>query len=218
MFARMWIGPMIAALAVVLSLPCAAEVSASGYDRMDGDYIRPNRRPTPKRNFNTTLSESDRLNIYSVKRSGKSRAGMSTGSGRTVKSESSQILDQQNDAYGPEVNRILPSGDSRRANDAGSAVVEAGDAGANENAASPADIETTEAEDVPAASPPQPRALSDAELAGAMVFCSKNLLEYHWDRNCAMLKNVKPTPLTLLSAKNSNYVECSECKVYRPQR
>ena len=78
MFTLKWIRATVLIVCLVIGVPCLAQNAGTGYDRMDGNYVKPSRREQPKRNFNNTTKE--RLNIYKVKRSANSRAGASGAS------------------------------------------------------------------------------------------------------------------------------------------
>lgn len=45
-----------------------------------------------------------------------------------------------------------------------------------------------------------------------VVFCSREIYEYHLDRDCPMLDGTTPTPRRLKFAKSGRYTECSACR------
>jgi len=208
MFTTTWIRAVAVFAFVAVTLPCRAQNAGTGYDRMDGDYVKPSKREQPKRNFNNVTKE--RLYIYKSKRSANSRAG--TGLQYAVSGDAVPRDD---------------SNESRRAKDR--LITDPVDAGVEIQLDEPADmddskqdasesgdgLQTTEAVDVVAEEEVPEVLPSRAVDPNQMVFCSKRLMEFHWDVDCAMLKNVRPTRLTYSDAKEAHYTECTACGAKR---
>lgn len=197
MFTTTWNRAVAVFAFALVALPGLAQNAGSGYDRMDGDYVKPSKREQPKRNFNNITKE--RLNIYKVKRAANSRSG--TGLQYVVDQDSVPADD---------------SHESRRAADR--SVDSKGDSNTDASITAPETdsksdgaLQTTEAADV-SAEEAAPEVLPSRSVdPNQMVFCSKRLMEFHWDQECAMLKNVRPTRLTYSDAKEARYTECTAC-------
>ncbi len=204
MFTTTWIRAMAVFTFIVVALPCLAQNAGTGYDRMDGDYVKPSKREQPKRNFNITTKE--RLNVYKVKRSANSRAG--TGI-QYVVSTDAVPGDDSHESRRAKDRSITVQGhddDDRELEHSGEgAETEAEDRDSDN------ELQTTEAVDV-VSEEIVPQVLPSRTVdPDQMVFCSKRLMEFHWDQECAMLKNVKPTRLTYSDAKEARYTECTAC-------
>lgn len=204
MFTLKWIRAMAVFVFLVLGLPCLAQNAGSGYDRMDGDYIKPSTREQPKRNFNNTAKE--RLNIYKVKRSANSRAGTEM---QYVVSTDTVPADDSHESRRAKDRSVAVEGDE------GTEIQldEPADAVATEGEGSESDegLQTTEAVNV-VSEEVTPEVLPSSSVdPNQMVFCSKRLMEFHWDQECSMLKNVKPTRLTYSDAKEAHYTKCTAC-------
>ena len=208
MFTCKWIRATAIITLTVLALPCLGQTSGGGYDRMDGNFIKPSKRAQPKRNFN--LATQERANSESSRRVGESRSATSATRSKTWheddREESRAAEGRKSPAHRPQADSDgsgLPEGTEVSPPESGEAVK------ANIG------YETTEASDVvaePAAAPVARPAPADENQ---LVYCSKRLLEFHWDVECSMLKNVKPTRLTYKVAKESRYVECIYCSAKR---
>lgn len=204
MFTMKWIRATAVFVFLVLGLPCLAQNAGVGYDRMDGDYVKPSKREQPKRNFNNTAKE--RLNIYKVKRSANSRAG--TGMQYVVSKDTVPADDSHESRRAKDRSIVIQSDEG-----AGIQLDETADPTAAEAEGSDSEngLRTTEAVDV-VSEAVMPEVLpSRAVDPNLMVFCSKRLMEFHWDQACSMLKNVKPTRLTYSDAKEAHYTECTAC-------
>lgn len=205
MFTIRWIRTTIIFTLILLALPGLAQSTGGGYDRMDGDFIKPSKREQPKRNFNITNKE--RLNIYSVRRSANPRAG--TGMTYTTTSDGSATgkIDEDVASTNRSTSDATGNPENTQSGESGQDGKVAPDAESN----SQTGIKTTEAmdvvEDADMESIQRPLAVSETQL----VFCSKRLMEYHLDQNCPMLKNVNPTRLTYAEAKATRYTACTEC-------
>ncbi len=204
MFTLKWIRATAVFAFLVMGLPCLAQNAGSGYDRMDGDYVKPSKREQPKRNFNNTTKE--RLNIYRVKRSANSRAGTEM---RYVVSTDTVPADDSHESRRAKDRSVAVPGNEGaeiQLDDPAAAVATERDA-----SESGEDLETTEAVDV-VTEEVTPKVLPSRSVdPHQMVFCSKRLMEFHWDQECAMLRNVKPTRLTYSDAKEARYTECTAC-------
>lgn len=186
-------------LLVAGALPVWAQSSSSGFDRMEGDVIRPNVREVPKRNFN--LSGKKRVGTESVRSSANPRSGTATtyqpvsGSAAQDDRFESRAAKDRNKA-----DRFRQPGDETTAVPRKREEVE-------KPQAEDEVVSTQEATDVEAPAAATPRPFDENQL----VYCSKRLLEFHWDQNCAMLKNVEPTRLTYKDARAARYAECTAC-------
>lgn len=217
MYILKWIQAAVLTLTlVILALPAQAGNPAGGYDRMDGDFVRPNRRPTPKRDF-SNAPEGERVNTYSAERR--------TSTFRTQRNQSrssawrrgtaSKMVNPQARPYLPHVTRVTPE---PNANDrfpqpeessgevSGESVVEYEP---DERGTSPVAARRSPEDGEPTAAPEPLPTVGTSEAR--LVYCSKTLHEYHLDPNCAMLTNYRPTPMSYESAKAANYVECTHC-------
>jgi hypothetical protein len=203
MFTLKWIRAMVVFTFFALALPSFAQ-GPGGYDRMDGDFIKPSKREQPKRNFNNITKEP--LNVYRVKRSGNPRSETSAqytatteplpqnDSGETRRAKDRSIGEQALDA---EANEVEVPTEALTGND--------GDSKAATG------YETAEAADViPEEAAPEVLPARTVD-PNQLVFCSKRLMEFHWDQDCPMLKNVRPTRLTFSDAKEARYTECTAC-------
>ena len=203
MFTLKWIRATVLVVCLMIGVPCLAQNAGTGYDRMDGNYVKPSRREQPKRNFNNTTKE--RLNIYKVKRSANSRAGADV---QYVVSQDGDPEDDSQESRRAKDRSITVQGERTEIELEDSVEVEAPE---GEDSESGEGIQTTEAVDV-VVEEPAPQVLPSRSIdPDQMVFCSKRLMEFHWDQECAMLKNVKPTRLTYSDAKEAHYTECTAC-------
>lgn len=183
----------------IAALPVGAQQSASGYDRMEGDVIRPNVREVPKRNFN--LSGKKRVGTEAVRSSANSRSGTAA----TYQPVGGSAA--QDDRFESRTAKDRNKADRfRQPSDATAAAPRKNEVEEKPKAKDVA-VSTQEATDVeePVASSPKP--FNENQL----VYCSKRLLEFHWDPKCAMLKNVEPTRLTYKVAREARYAECTAC-------
>jgi hypothetical protein len=209
MFTFKWIRAMaVLSLTLLLAFPCYAQVSGAGYDRMDGDYIKPSKRAQPKRNFN--LATQERANSETTRRVGEYRSATSATRASAWREDDREESRAARDRKTPGRNPQASSESPRASDDTEVAPPVSGEAvKANQ------DYETTEASDVAAelTTVPVERALPVDEHQ--LVYCSKRLLEFHWDVDCPMLTNVKPTRLTYKLAKEGRYTECTSCGAKR---
>ena len=209
MFTFKWIRAMaVLSLTWLLVFPTFGQASGAGYDRMDGNFIKPSKRAQPKRNFNLATQEraSGETTRRIVERRSATSADRASASREDDREESRAAKERKvperfrqtetDGGHSPEVTEVAP--------------LEAGEAVKSDKG-----YETTEASDVveKKAAPPVPRPAPIDE--NQLVYCSKRLLEFHWDAACSMLKNVKPTRLTYKLAKEGRYVECIYCKPKR---
>ena len=206
MFTKRWIRITTMCTLFLLALPCLAQ--SSGYDRMDGDVIKPSKREQPKRNFNLTKPTRD--SNAPVQRSGDAASGVTyTRTLSPISEDDRQESRAAKDRKTPERFR-QPVGSHLSVPAAGDEAEKAQDGAKADKA-----IETREAEDVVmedvAAPAAKPLPLDENQL----VFCSKRLHEFHWDVDCPMLKNVKPTRLTFKVAREARYTECTACGAAR---
>ncbi len=204
MFTLKWIRATAIFALLVLGLPCFAQNASGGYDRMDGDYVKPSKREQPKRNFNNITKE--RLNIYKVKRSANSRAG--TGMQYVVSDDAPPANDSNESRRAKDRSVTLQGeeGTEVQLDEPSDSITTDGDASASGEG-----LKTTEAADV-VSEEAVPKVLPSRSVdPNQMVFCSKRLMEFHWDQDCAMLKNVRPTRLTYSDAKEAHYTECTHC-------
>lgn len=197
MFTKTWMRATTV-LSLLLWAPlCLAGNPTAGYDRMDGDFIKPSKREQPKRNFNLTdraranptftpisasVSEDDRLESRSAKdRNLPGRFRQPSVTHRTA----------------PALTEDETATEGETPQDKGVETVEAADV-------------APEAGDAPegvAAPVERPVLFNENQL----VYCSKKLFEFHWDVDCPMLKNVKPTRLTYKEAREARYTQCTAC-------
>lgn len=205
MFTFKWIRAIAMITLIVLALPCLGQTSGGGYDRMDGNFIKPSTRAQPKRNFN--LATQERANGESSRRIGESRSATSATRSQTWHEDDRE---ESRAAHGRKSPAQSPQADSDGTGASKGTEVAPPESG--ESVKATKGYETTEASDVvvePAAAPvARPAPIDENQL----VYCSKRLLEFHWDVDCSMLKNVKPTRLTYKVAKESRYVECIYCR------
>lgn len=212
MFTFKWIRTAIILSCLLFVLPGLADVGTGSYDRMEGDYVRPNRRPTPTRNFNSALPKSERLNAYTASR----RAKVNSRS-RSPRGSANRRINPQDLPYEPHVNRVSPDLStlnrySESDGDSGELSALQSDITAPGESSEPVDeMRAEETEGAPVAVEPQMLQENPLVDETQLVYCSRHLREYHWDRNCRMLKGVRPTRLTLKSAKEAKYVECTAC-------
>lgn len=206
MFTKRWIRITTMCTLFLLALPCLAQ--SSGYDRMDGDVIKPSKREQPKRNFNLTKPTRD--SNAPVQRSGDAASGVTyTRTLSPISEDDRQESRAAKDRKTPE--RFRQPVDTHLSVPAAGDEAEKAQDGAKADKA----IETREAEDVVmedvAAPAAKPLPLDENQL----VFCSKRLHEFHWDVDCPMLKNVKPTRLTYKVAREARFTECTACGAAR---
>lgn len=201
---------------LILVLPSHAGNPAGGYDRMDGDFVRPNRRPTPKRDFRSDAPEGEKVNTYSTERRSTFRTDRNNSRSRAWRrGTASKIVNPQERPYIPHVTRVSPDSESNdrfpqpedNASENGTDTVVEYQPEARATAPvaarrSPEDSEAT------TSTAPQPE---PANNTARLVYCSKTLREYHMNPNCAMLTNYRPTPMSYESAKAASYVECTHC-------
>lgn len=203
MFTLKWIRATVLVVCLVIGVPCLAQNAGTGYDRMDGNYIKPSRREQPKRNFNNTTKE--RLNIYKVKRSANSRAGTDV---RYVVSQEGDPKDDSQESRRAKDRSVTLQGERTEIELEDSMDIVAPEGEVSESGEG---VQTTEAVDV-VIEETTPQLLPSSSIdPDQMVFCSKRLMEFHWTEDCAMLKNVKPTRLTYSDAKEAHYTECTAC-------
>ena len=191
MFTIAWMRTTTVLTLIVLALPCLAQNSGPGYDRMDGDFIKPSKREQPKRNFN--LAEQARTKATYTETSasvtGDDRLESRIAKDRSLPGRFRQPV---------EVRKTAPALTEDEATTEGKTTQDES-------------VETVEAEDVATegvADPVERRVLFNENQ---LVFCSKKLFEFHWDVDCPMLKNVKPTRLTYKDAREARYTECTAC-------
>lgn len=206
MFTSMWIRAMaVCSLTLVLAFPCYGQSSTSGYDRMDGDYVKPSKRAQPKRNFNlATQARADGESSRRVTEYRSASSATRANARREDDREESRAVQTRKTSGRNSQDSLKPSDDTNVAPPE-----------SDERTKSPQGYETTEATDVAddASTTPVERAapVNDNQL----VYCSKTLLEFHWNAECPMLKNVKPTRLTYKQARDSRYAECTSCGAKR---
>lgn len=204
MFTKRWIWITTMCTLFLMALPCLAQ--SSGYDRMDGDVIKPSKREQPKRNFNLTKPTRDPN--APVQRSGDAASGVTyTRTLSPISEDDRQESRAAKDRKTPD--RFRQPVDTHQSVPA--TVDEAKKA--QDGATADKTIETREAEDVVVEDMPAAKPLPLDE--NQLVFCSKRLHEFHWDVDCPMLKNVKPTRLTYKVAREARYTECTACGAVR---
>ena len=194
-------------LTLLMGFPCYGQSSA-GYDRMDGDYIKPSKREQPTRNFN--LATQERANSEKSRRVGEYRSATSASRANVRREDDREESRAAQDRTSPSRNRQAVSEARQASDDPEVTPLESGEAvQANQG------YETTEASDVAAelTTAPVEHALPVNE--NQLVYCSRKLLEFHWDVECPMLTNVKPTRLTYRVAKEGRYTECTSCGAKR---
>jgi len=209
MFTVKWIRAMaVLSLTLLLGFPCYGQSSDAGYDRMDGDYIKPSIRAQPTRNFN--LATQERANSESSRRVGEYRSVSSATRSHAQREDDREESRAAHDRKSPSPNRPANSEPRQTSDDPEVISPDSGKSGKASQG-----YETTEASDVTTdltTAPVEP-ALSINE--NQLVYCSRSLLEFHWDVDCPMLKNVKPTRLTYGVAREGRYTECTSCGAKR---
>lgn len=187
-----------AVLCLLLWAPlCLAGNPTTGYDRMDGDFIKPSKREQPKRNFNLADQARSKATYTETSAlvSSDDRLESRTAKDRNLPGRFRQPV---------EVRKTAPALTSDEAATEGDALQDKG-------------VETVEAADVAPDAGTAPEGVADAVGRPALfnenqlVYCSKKLFEFHWDVDCPMLKNVKPTRLTYKDAREARYTECTAC-------
>lgn len=203
MFTFKWIRAVaVLSLTLLLAFPTFGQKSGAGYDRMDGNFIKPSTRTQPKRNFN--LATQERASSESSRRVVESRSATSATRSRTWH-EDDREESRESQGRTSSRNNSQADSDGRGASD-GTEVApsESGES-----------VKTTEASDVVVEQTTVPAERPAPVDENQLVYCSKRLLEFHWDAACSMLKNVKPTRLTYKVAKEGGYVECIYCGAKR---
>lgn len=186
-------------LLVAGASPVWAQNSSSGFDRMEGDVIRPRVREVPKRNFN--LSGKKRVGTESVRSSANPRSGTAA----TYQPISGSAA--QDDRFESRAAKDRNKPDRFRQPEGENTAVQRKNEEVETPKADEQAVSTQEATDVAEPVAATPRPINENQL----VYCSKRLLEFHWDQNCAMLKNVEPTRLTYKVARDARYAECTAC-------
>lgn len=195
---------------ILLAHPVLAGVPSGGYDRMEGERMRANRRPVPERSFSQTLPPGERLNVYSVKRTAPPRSGSRAGR-RTDTAPFER--NPQTEPYEPQVNRLYPDGPRPEGEGSDRDSGESGEGVSAESRDSGEERARLQDAGDAAGTPESQEVRGGSEIAGStIVYCSRQLYEYHLDQDCPMLTGINPTRMTLQSAKTARYVECSACR------
>lgn len=185
-------------LSLLLWAPlCLAGNPTTGYDRMDGDFIKPSKREQPKRNFNLADQARSKATYTETSASvtGDDRLESRSAKDRNLPGRFRQPV---------EAHKTAP------------ALTEDGAATEGETTQGKG-VETVEAADVAPDGVTTPEGVADAVERpvlfneNQLVYCSKKLFEFHWDVDCPMLKNVKPTRLTYKDVREARYTECTAC-------
>jgi len=219
MFMFRWMRVAVFSLPLLLlALSVSAGGSYSTYDPMEGDYARPSRRDTPKRDFAREHRERESRTFYAPRTGEGMRAARRAPRESLLdRGSSSRTVSPQEQPYEPYVNRVEPDRDgstryvqpegdappitlTTTGETSGAALVQDGEERTEENS-----------QEVAADTKPDPKVLRE-ERANRIVYCSRRLYEYHLRPDCPYLAGVNPTPMMLKEAQERSYTACPRCR------